>query len=112
MFLPDFYLIKFNDDGIKRVLSRDKIKIEDESVEVGTPCEAYWEDSNIKGWFEAIILSFEGMKHEMKPIFIKFQQLGLIKRSRDHVSFDNQIRHNRFSGGRCPPPPPPPQMKI
>jgi hypothetical protein len=42
-------------------VSRDKIKIEDERVEVGTACEAYWEDSNNKGWFEAIILSFEGI---------------------------------------------------
>ena len=39
-------------------MSRDKIKIEDDCVEVGMPCEAYWEDSNTKGWFEAIILSF------------------------------------------------------
>ncbi len=43
------------------MMSRDKIKIEDDCVEVGTPCEAYWEDSNTKGWFEAIILSFEGI---------------------------------------------------
>ena len=63
-FLADFYLIKFIDDGIKSVMSRDKIKLENggenDYVEVRTFCEAYWEDSNIKGWFESIILAFGG----------------------------------------------------
>lgn len=56
----DFYLIKFEGDGVRRVLSRDKVRIEDEAVEAGATCQAYWEDSQIKGWFSAIILAFGG----------------------------------------------------
>ncbi|XP_044183587.1 stress response protein nst1-like [Acropora millepora] len=54
----DFYLVKFEEDGVRRVLSRDKVRIDDEAVEAGATCQAYWEDSQIKGWFPAIILGF------------------------------------------------------
>ena len=54
-FSVDFYLVKFKEDGIRRVLGRDKVKIEDEAVEAGATCQAYWEDSHVKGWFPAII---------------------------------------------------------
>ena len=60
IFSSDFYLIKFVEDGVRRVLSTDKIKIQDEAVEAGSPCEAYWEDTQTKGWFPAIILAFGG----------------------------------------------------
>lgn len=60
IFSVDFYLIKFVEDGVRRVLSRDKIKIQDDDVEAGSPCEAYWEDTQTKGWFSAIILAFGG----------------------------------------------------
>ena len=56
----DFYLVKFTEDGIKRVLSRDKVKIDGDDVETGSTCEAYWEDAQTKGWFQAIILAFGG----------------------------------------------------
>ena len=36
------------------------MKIQDKDVEVGLPCEAYWEDTQTKGWFPAIILAFGG----------------------------------------------------
>ena len=65
IFSVDFYLIKFVEDGIRRVLSRDKVRIEDEAVEAGATCQAYWEDSQIKGWFSAIILAFGG-KYRLK----------------------------------------------
>ena len=53
-------MIKFIEDGVRRVLSRDKIKIQDDDVEAGSPCEVYWEDTQTKGWFLAIILAFGG----------------------------------------------------
>ena len=61
-FPVDFYLIKFVEDGVRRVLSGDKVRIEDtcKAVEAGSTCQAYWEDSQIKGWFSAIILAFGG----------------------------------------------------
>ena len=65
IFSVDFYLIKFVEDGIRRVLSRDKVRIEDEAVEAGATCQAYWEDSQINGWFSAIILAFGG-KYRLK----------------------------------------------
>ena len=40
------------------MLSRDKVKIDDEDVETGSTCEAYWEDAQTKGWFQAIIGRF------------------------------------------------------
>lgn len=61
LFSSDFYLIKFIEDGIKRVFSSDKVRIpDDEVVEAGSTCEAYWEDPQTKGWFSAIILAFGG----------------------------------------------------
>ena len=54
-FSVDFHLIKFEEDGVRRVLGRDEVKIEDEAVEAGATCQAYWEDSHIKGWFPAVI---------------------------------------------------------
>ena len=61
VFSLDFYLIKFVEDNVRIVLSSDKVKIKDEDVEAGSACEAYWEDTQIKGWFPAIILAFGGM---------------------------------------------------
>ena len=61
----DFYLIKFVEDDVRRVLSGDKVRIVDEAVEAGATCQAYWEDSQIKGWFPAIILAFGG-KYRLK----------------------------------------------
>ena len=60
VFSLDFYLIKFVEDNVRIVLSSDKVKIKDEDVEAGSACEAYWEDTQIKGWFPAIILAFGG----------------------------------------------------
>lgn len=65
IFFCRFHLIKFVEDGVRRVLSRDKVRIEDEAVEAGATCQAYWEDSQIKGWFPAIILAFGG-KYRLK----------------------------------------------
>ena len=54
-FSVDVYLVKFEEDGIRRVFGRDKVKIKDKAVEAGATCQAYWEDSHIKGWFPAVI---------------------------------------------------------
>ena len=35
-FCVDFYIKKFEEDGVGRVLGRDKAKIEDEAIEAGT----------------------------------------------------------------------------
>ena len=42
------------------VPSGGKVRLEDEAVEAGATCPAYWEDSQIKEWFPAIILAFGG----------------------------------------------------
>lgn len=72
-FSVDFYLIKFEEDGVRRVLGRDKVKIEDEAIEAGATCQAYWEDSQIKGWFPAIILAFGGRYRLKLPNDMKLE---------------------------------------